>query len=316
MTIQPTFLPSDAIILNTVESYLRSLGTPRTLAPEVQLNLMKSARDYLYSEIAQRVPVVAPKILSADLETNDQAKALFLALSEHAMDPVFIDILIRYLNSINRNNTDQGALLVTGALLTRIMSKYAQDNTEVITKETAKDKDKKKKDADESAEVVDKVFKNSDKIAHLQEAVSYLLGECANKVSMKCGNLTYHQALSIAACIATNNEATLTEIINSDLPITADVFDIISNKNEIIKAALLLEKKDFTKLTQNQEKFIESLERWVFDKLEHNATTNQVYNFLLSIYGVKPDTNKYLINVRDCGTANSNLLQVVRLMTN
>ena len=311
MTIQPTFLPSDAVILNTVESYLRSLGTPRNLSPDVALNVMKSARDYLYSEIAQRVPAVAPKILSADLETNDQAKALYLALSEHAMDPVFIDILMKYLNSINHNNSDQGALLVTGALLAKILSKYIGDQVETATKE--KDKDKKKKDAGEADK---NISIDVDKVAHLQDAVNALLGECANKVSMKCGNLTYKDALIVAACIATNNETTLTEIIESDLPITADVFDIIANKNEIIKAALLLEKKDFTKLTQNQEKFIESLERWVFDKLEHNATPNQVYNFLLSIYGVRPDTNKYLINVRDCGTANSNLLQVVRLMTN
>ena len=311
MIIQPTFLPSDVVILNTVESYLRTLGIPRNLAPEDQLSLMQSARDYLYSEIAQRVPAVAPKILAADLETNDQASALFQALTEHALDPVFIDILIKYLDSINRNGYEQSALLVTGALLVKIAEKWIKDNTKPVT--ANKKKDDKKKDGE--AEETKDNCPDMPKIGHLQEAINYLLGECANKVAMKCGNITYTEALAIAACLASNNETTIVQIIESEIPITADVFDIISNKNELIKAALLLEKKDFPTLNQTQQKFVESLERWVFDKLEHNATTTQLYNFLTSIYGVKPDTNRYLINVRDCGTSNSNLLQVVRLMT-
>lgn len=310
-TMMQNFLPSDAICLNTVESYLKTLGTPYNMPPEAQLTLVQNARDYLYSEIAQRVPNIAPKILSADMDTDERASALFLALSRHALDPVFIRILMNYLGTINKEGRNVGACLVTGALLARIMSKYIEDHTKPVTVVTKDKKDKK----DDTKEVAPQ-NNNFDEIKPLQEAVNMLLGEAANKIAMRCGNITYPEALSIAACIATNNEYTIRELISSDMPVTADVLDIIQNKSELMKAALLLEKKDFAKLTQNQQKFVESLERWVFDKLEHNCTSTQAYNFLLSIYGMRPDTNKYLINVRDCGTTYSNLLQVVRLMTN
>ena len=310
-TMVQNFLPSDAICLHTVESYLKTLGTPRNLPPEAQLTLVQNARDYLYSEIAQRLPCIAPKILSADMDVDERASALFMALTKHATDPVFIKILMNYLGTINKEGQNFASCLVVGALLARIMSKIVEDRTQKATV-TVKDK----KDKKEEVKPADVTPPDMSDIKHLQEAVNMLLGEAANKIAVRCGNITYQESLAIAACIATNNEATIRELIASDLPITADVLDIIANKSELMKAALLLEKKDYTKLTTNQQKFVESLERWVFDKLDHNCTSTQAYNFLLSIYGMRPDTNKYLINVRDCGTAYSNLLQVVRLMAN
>ena len=308
------FMPSDAICLNTVESYLKTLGTPRNLPPEAQLSLVQNARDYLYSEIVQRLPNIAPKILSADMDLDERAKALFMAISHHAMDPVFVRILMNYLGTLNRDNQNMGTCLVVGALLARIAEKYVLDHNKVQTN-TTKDK-KDKKDDKPTPETVNPSTVDLTPIKHIQEAVNMLLGDAANKISVRCGNITYPEALGIAASIATNNSHTLEELISSDIPVTADVLDIIQNKTELMKAALLLEKKDYPKLTTNQQKFVESLERWVFDKLEHNCTSTQAYNFLLSIYGMRPDTNKYLINVRDCGTTYSNLLQVVRLMTN
>ena len=308
-----SFMASDSIVLHTVESYLKTLGTPRNLPPEAQLTLVQNARDYLYSEIAQRVPTLAPKILSADMNLDERASALFMALSKHALDPVFIRILMNYLGTLNKEGQNMSACLVTGALLAKIMGKYIDDHTKQTNVTTKDKKDKKEEKTVTPADIKPNDFSE---IKHLQEAVNMLLGDAANKIAVRCGNITYQESLAIAACIATNNESTITELIASDLPITADVLDIIQNKTELMKAALLLEKKDFAKLTTNQQKFVESLERWVFDKLEHNCTSTQAYNFLLSIYGLRPDTNKYLINVRDCGTTYSNLLQVVRLMAN
>jgi hypothetical protein len=312
-------MESDKVILHTIDSYLRHMGASQNISPDAQLVMIQNARDYLYSEIAQRIPNVAPKILSADLEINDQARALFLALYDHAMDPIFVKIMMNYLGSINRNNQNQGALLSAGALLVRILDKYYLDNAPVKDKDSKKDSKKDpKKEGEEKLETISKNHEQIDasKVKHIQEAIDILLGDVANKITMRCGNITYPEALFIASCISANNESTITELIKSDLPITADVFDIILNKNEIMKSALLLEKKDFTKLTANQQKFVESLQRWVFDKLNNNCTTNQCYSFLVSIYGLRPDTNKYLINVRDCGTTYSNLLQVARLITN
>ena len=176
---------------------------------------------------------------------------------------------------------------------------------------TKKDKNKKSETSDASD------FSNLDveKIAHLQDAVSHLLGPIANIITAKTPNITYTEALAVAAAIATNDQTTLKEIIASELPITADILNIVENPRDLIRAALLLEKKDFTQVTENQQAFIDSLQRWVFKKL-NDIPSNQAYSFLLWVYGAKPDTNKYLINVKDCGTSNTNLLTAAKFLTN
>lgn len=306
MTVE--FLDSDRIVLHTVESYLRSLGTPMTnLSPEQHLALVQSARDYLYSNIVQRVPAIAEKILGADLDMNDKARALYLALSEHCMDPVFVNILMQYLNTIQ----DPKSKLVTGALLVKIASKYIADHTTVATT-TSKDKKDKKATAEETTTPTTKEL---EKINHLQDAITQLLGTVANMITNRTPNVTYPEALALAAAIATNDENTIKEIIASNLPITADIFNILADPTNLIKAALLLEKKDYPKLENNQMEFINSLQRWVFNHL-NSIQCPMAYNFLLSVYGPKPDTNKYIVNVKDCGTDYTNLLQVVKFLAN
>lgn len=305
MTTQ--FMDSDMIVLNTVESYLKNLGVnTATLTPETHLTLVQNARDYLYSEIIQRVPNIAAGLLRADLTLDDRAKALYMAISEHVMDPIFVKMLLQYLDIITKNQKNNRDNMIVGALLAKILSKYIEDHTKAD--DAAKKKDKK---------VEETSSKNPlEAVTHLQEAVKTLLGPVANIIITKCGNLNFTEALAIAACISTNDETTLKEIIASNLPITADIFNILVNQSNIIKAALLLEKKDYTKLTTNQEKFVESLKRWVFFKLDKEATQQQAYAFLLATYGPRPDTNKYLVNIKDCGTEFSNLLTVAKLMTN
>jgi len=314
MTNQATnlFMDSDRIVLHTVDSYLKSMGAnAANMAPESRLALIQSARDYLYSEIAQRIPNIAANILHADLDVDDKARALFMALSDHCKDPIFVKILMQYLGSFPANQTTQKTNLVVGALLAKILTKYIEDNTTPVTNSTKKEKDKKEEAKTESqANTV-----NPDIVAHIQDAVSNLLGGVADAVSTRCGNITYVEALAIAACLATNDASTVKEIINSDLPITADIFTIIADPTNIIKGSLLLEKKDYLKLTPNQTKFVESLQRYVFDMLDKKATAQQALRFLISIYGVQPDTNKYLINIKDCGTQYSNLLQVTKMMS-
>lgn len=301
------FLDSDRIVLHTVDSYLRSLGTPMAnLTPESHLALVQSARDYLYSNIVQRVPAIAEKILESDLDMDDKARALYLALSEHAMDPVFINILMQYLETIK----EPKAKLVTGALLVKIVSKYINDHTKVITTKDSKDKKDKK------GEETQQVDNNSmEKINHLQDAISQLLGGVANMITSRTPNITYPEALAVAAAIATNDANTIKEIIASKLPITADIFNILADPTNLIKASLLLEKKDYPKLDENQQEFINSLQRWTFKHLD-SIQSIQAYNFLLSVYGPKPDTNKYIVNIKDCGTNYTNLIQAVKYLAN
>lgn len=312
LTPQAQFMDSDMIVLHTVESYLKNLGVDmNTMTPESQLAFMQNARDYLYSEQVQRIPSIAVNILHSDFDTDDRAKALYLAISDHVMDPVFVNMLLQYLDTFN-NNSAQEEKMVVGALLARIATKYIEDHTAPTTaKKDKTDKNDKKGDKTEEPAVT---F-NPDSISHIQEAIKHLLGRVANVVATKCCNLNYTQALIVAACIATNDIVTIKDIIATDLPITADVFDILTNPRNLVAGALLLEKKDYTKLTENQKKFIESLQRWTFTKL-NDITQQQCYKFLASIYGAKLDTNKYLVNVRDCGTNYSNLIQVTKFFAN
>lgn len=297
---------SDMIILNSVESYLKSLGTPVGQRPEEKLVITQHARDILYSDIVQRVPRVASYLLTADMETDTFAQGLFKALSNHALDPVFIDILMQYLGKFN-NAEENG---VVGAFLVKVMDRHISDKKRTTTTST---KSSKKGDKVEETSV-----ENNDmsEIKHIHSAINHLLGDMANIISTRCGNLTHNEALAIAACIAMNNKDTISEVIASDLPITAQLFDIVSDPSNLIKSTLLIEKEAFTKLTQNQTAFIDSLKRWVYDKL--NIIPMQTcYQFLVATYGsVKPDTGKYLIQIKDCGKQYNNLLEVAKQLVN
>lgn len=304
--ISKTITDSDMIILQSVESYLKNLGAPRSNYPQEQLIITQQARDFLYSDIVQRVPRVASYILGADMETDTVAQGLYMALSKHAMDPVFINILMQYLSKIN-NPEENGAV---GAMLAKILnkcieSKMAESNKVPSKKEKGADaiKDEKKPDMSD--------------IDHLKRAVEYLLGNLAKIICVRCGNLSEVESYSIAACIAMNNKDTIDEIIASNLPITAQLFDIVEDPSNLITSALLLKKSDMPKLTPNQTAFIDSLKRWVYGKL-NDIPTHSSYRFLVATYkSVKPqDVSKYLIQIKDCGTQYSNLLTVAKQLIN
>lgn len=279
---------SDMIILESVESYLSKIKAPVAINPQEKLIRFQKARDYLYSEIVRRFPRVASYILSVDMNTDDKAKGLFMALYNHSMSPEFVDILMQYLSQTNASEEEVGS---TGALLVKIMNKYIEQNW--------KEPPKPKKG--EKAEPAETVKNDMSDIAHIQKAANQLLGKTTSIVSSVCCNLTHPEAQAIAAAIAMNNIDTVKQIILSDLPVTADLFDIIKNPGNLIAASLLLEKADFVKLSSNQEKFVDSLKRWVYKHL-NSIPSDQAYSFLISVYGsIKPDnSSKYLIQLRDC----------------
>ena len=302
---------SDMIILQSVESYLKTMGTPNIQQPQEKLAVIQQTRDFLYSDIVRRIPRVASYLLSANLETDTIGQGLFIAISKHVMDPVFVTILMQYLYQ-NKNPEENG---IVGALLAKIMDRYVKANwkdTTVKPMTVAKDK----KDKVEPVEVKP-VTNDMTPIKHLQDAISSLLGDITNIVCCRCGNLSNTEAMAIAACIAMNNTDTIPEIIGSDLPVTASLFDIVADPSNIIKSAMLLEKSAFPKLTTNQNTFVESLRQWVYNKL-NIIPTQTSYQFLVAAYGsVRPaDTNKYLIQIKDCGNQYSNLLTVAKQLIN
>lgn len=294
---------SDMIILQSVESYLKSLGTPNNQHPQERLIVTQQARDYLYSDIVQRVPRVASYLLSSDMETDTVAQGLYYALSKHVMDPIFVNILMQYLAKVN-NAEENG---VVGALLAKIMSKYLESKTKQPEATTKPKKGEKGSEAIENNQQMD-----MSEIRHIQEAIDKLLGNLAAVICTRCGNVTHVEATAIAACIAMNNKDSITEIIASDLPITADVFNILTDPTNIIKGSLLLEKTEFTKLTKNQQAFVDSLTRWVFKKL-NDIPMQTSYQFLVATYGsIKPDVSKYLIYIKDCSSAYPQLKEVAK----
>lgn len=295
-----TITDSDKIIVQSVDSYLSQMGPQQAFTQYDKALLTQHARDRLYSDIVHRIPRVAAYILSIDLEQDANAKGFLFAIEQHAMDPVFIDLLMQYLAQRN-DQTENG---IVGALLARIINKYLEQNT-VKTVEKPK-----KGEKTETAKT------DVGPIEHLRMAMNHLLGSMAGIITARAGNLNHNEALGIAACIAMNNRDTIIEVMKLDLPITAQLFNINQDPGQIVAAALLLEKKDFTKLTANQTAFIDSLKRWVYERL-NGIPTHTMYQWLISVYGsAKPDVSKYLINIKDCGTQFSNLMQIAKQLIN
>jgi hypothetical protein len=291
---------SDMIILQSVESYLKSIGTPPSRNPQEGLFVHQQARDFLYSDIVQRVPRVVGYLLSADMETDTVAQGLNIALSKHIMDPVFVNILMQYLSK--HSTPDESSLV--GAYLAKVLNKWLEQNT----KEPEKSKKGEKTETTSSP--------NLETVAHIKQAIDQLLGNITQIIATRCGNLTGNQSLAIAACLAMNNNDTIKEVISSDLPITAQLFDVVKDPSNLIRSALLLEKTEIAKLSTNQSAFVDSLKRWVYDKL-NQITTQQTYQFLVYVYGTtKPDVSTKFINPKDCGTQYSNLLTVAKQMIN
>jgi hypothetical protein len=298
---------SDQIVLNSVESYLRSVGTPVPASPQEKLFVMQQARDYLYSEIVHRLPRIAAYIIQNSGKDDNIAKGLFTAISKHSVDPVLIQVLMQYLSQ--RNNPEENGIV--GALLAKVFEKLYDEKKvkpapQVIDKKS--DKDKSMPTKPEEPDISD--------IKHIGDAVNSLLGQLASIIATRCANITMGDAITVAALIVMDNEESLKEMINSDLPISAQVFDVVKDPSNIIRAALNLNKTDYAKLTTNQSNFVESLKKWVYDKL-NIIPTQTSYQFIIAAYGsMKPDTSMKLIQLKDCGTQYSNLLAVAKQIVN
>ena len=301
---------SDMIVLNSVESYLNSIGTPVTRTPQEKLIVMQNARDMLYSDIVRRVPRLAAYILAADMEVDTYAQGLHASLSRHALDPVFINLLMQYLSK--SNNREE--CCITGAYLVKIANRWIETN--VKEEKPAKKGDK--------AEAVEAAKNNKDPlepIMHIMNAIKALLGGLASYVAVRCNNvLPENQNIAIAACIAMNNKDTIKEIIASDFPITADIFDVpelVPDPSSLIRETLLLEQSEIPgKPSTNQQAFIDSLTRWVYKKL-NEIPAQAIYSFLIATYKTNsPKIDTKFINPKSCGTQYSNLLAVAKQIIN
>lgn len=273
-------IPSDAVIINTVESYMEECHVTMPSSPQQKLYYQEISRDKFYSDIARRMPRVAAHLLT-DGEDSDLAKGLNKALPNHCMDSRYIDILMQFL----KKHGSTADCHIVGAYLVSVADRY-------FVKHPVKD-DKKNPDA-----VVKAKSDIAKTIAHITNAAALLLHDLKEAVEAFCPGFEQSNSIAIAAALAFENETTLKELIHSDLPVTADVLKVYSKPDRIIISALKLKKKDFAKLTKNQETFVESLKKFVFTKL-NSIEAYTCFDFLCRIYNsTSPDFNEYLI----CGT--------------
>lgn len=313
--------PDDVIVLNSVESYLnKSNVLTSTTTPEQQMRLYGAAQKNLYGSIAQRLPRLSRIIIftrqnhdntNADSNTNvdmrrerenkifqDRVNAIYLAIKEiHSKNADFVDYITK---AYMENRFTQDDALCIGALFGRILNDFAEE-LESKKNSTSSTKDKKKGTTETTTSTT--VEEDTEIYKKLLALVKLMLRNVIDCVTSRYPSINEYQAIGIAAVLALNDENTAAELIASDIPVTADVLDVIydnrKSPSNAITGALKLESVNYSKVTPNQMEFINSLKTYVYRCLSSvdNAT---LIKYLIAVYGsVKPDTQKYLINLRD-----------------
>ena len=300
-SIKYNLTDSDMIVLESVDSFLQKQGVPVNTTPQERFIALQSTKEYLYSEIASRIVRLSGYILSANLENDTAAQGLNASLSKHLMDPICVNIIMQALgkgNSIIDN-------CIVGAYFTKVLNNWYLQNI--------KHDEKNKKG--EVVNAAPKLEIQVEPVKHIDLAVNMLLGPMIKRVQAKCVNLNESECKAVAACLAMNTSSTIFELIASDLPITADVLDIIldvyGDLDDIIMSTLRIEANNPEipgKLSTNQTAFVESLSRWIFRKL-NEIPIQSGYQFLVATYGTynNIDISKKFINLRDCGNQYANL---------
>lgn len=317
--MQTMLTDSDRVILNSPESYLKQVHPQPFMNQQEKIMYTGLARDNLYSDIARRTVHVAAYILSADLESDPFAQGLHMSLSKHVLDPAFITILMTHLSQCKSyTGRDLG---VVGAYLCKVMNKWIDTNCPKTVEKTAINKKGENKAKAEKADVnlEEDRKKKLEPVKHVFMAVHTLLHTLIDRIQHTTSLGSDEEILALAAAIAMDNEYTIQEIFSSDLPVTAEVAFALNPKPDIIiKSALLLPTKLIpATMTANQSAFLESLKRWVYEKLNEQGT-QFIYQFLVATYGKHEhvDVSQNFINPKDCGTQYSNLLCVAKQMIN
>lgn len=306
------------LTLNSVESYMKLQNMPTPTSVPEGLDMKAYAKRPFYAKIIPAAPILMQYILEADKTNDQQAIALDYAYSIHVLDTEFIDMLKQYLAGPEQTPASRSAVgAYLTALVNDLLDKKERRIVQTPTKVTEKNKDTKEvetKTVMVEKEVTDFVYKPDD-LKHITDTIALLLGSTATFIQSEFPTLNDREALGVAAGVCMANGYSIVSLKDTNLPITAKIFDILDNdgQNKIISSALELKKDDFGKLTGNQEAFIESLKKWVYGKLNF-LDTSTCYQYLVSVYGtIKPtDLNTRLIYIKDCGTSYVNLLQVAK----
>ena len=306
--------PEDTILMENVESLMakQQVSYPGGITPQQYAYAEEVTRQNFYLKAVPRVPRVVQYIFEADLDTDQKAQGLEYGLKNLLIyDPNFLVSLMTYLAQPNMN---PNGIAAVGAFMVKIINEYAEKVKEAAEATKGKKATEEKKDEkNEEAEGIERISKN----------VGTLLRNVVEIVDINCPGLSDSEKLATAAAIAMQNEQTIGILLQNNLPVTANLLDIIRNSgnnkgmNLVIASAFLLEKKDFPKLTENQEKFIDSLSTYVF-KLVNEKGPTEIGALFAWIYGSMDcrniDLEKYIIDPRACGTQYSRLHATAKSM--
>lgn len=299
---------ADKVVLEKPETFLRAQGINLSSDPRERIFQETRAREALYSEIVRRLSRVCRFILDAE-DDSIAAKELKYALFNHVDDPTFTGVVEQYFERSSETIEQRASV---GAIFTSFMSEKLSRKKAIDPKA-----DKETKEAVKAEN--DKIEEGT---AHIMSCVKKLLGPIVSEIENVTTNLDKNQVLAVAAAIAMNGEQTFENILDSDLPVTADVFtrEIVRDPSRLVRDALLMSKDKYSKyVSKNQKEFLDSLKRWVYNKL-NVLTPHQCYDFLASTYQrtrIKKDdkvTEVLFINVRDCGTKYTNLLTASKIL--
>jgi len=313
----------DRIVLLSLDEYLAQRGyTPQNVRPEEWVRIIDVAGDAFYSDIVQRLTRLFPFINYAD-ENDDRARGLKNSLYHHMRNPRFINLMMKQLYQENNAKANGYA----GAFLCKAAERYLRDMKELddaevtaVPKTTKKDEKGKETKVPTPPAAPKKTHLDENVAASMYNAAMQLLNGKYQYVKNRCVGIEDGDALAIAGYLSMNNELTLKGLIQCDLPLTAELLQndstIGPDPGNIIAAALHLQKADYTKLSVNQTKFIDSLTKWVYSRLDSLAPT-ACLEYLVSVYrtsapGDVVKTN--LIQLKDCGTQYPQLIQVVRAL--
>lgn len=299
------------LTLNSVESYMKKQNMPNPTTPEESLYMRQNAKKPFYAKIIPAAPMLMQYILEADKTEDQKAVALDFAYAKHVLDPEFIEMLMMYLAGPEQTTASRA---VVGAYLTLLLNDLLEKKEKKVNKIPIPMKKGEEEQKFIEKEVVEYVTRPED-VKHISEAISTLLGATASWIQSEYPGLNDREALGVAAAVCMANNYSIQAIVDTNLAITAKIFDMLDNngQNKVIISALNLKKDEFQKLAGNQQAFIDSLKRWVYGKLNALDITT-CYQFLVGVYGSTKPSNlsTRLIYVKDCGTSHINLLQVAK----
>lgn len=304
-----------SVVLNSVQSYMDSRRIPRSMSPAENIIQENIYRQQLYSEIVECMPTYAYYVLSHGDDGDMFAKGIREALTNHIKDREFIDIMLQYLNGLRDTDAPKQRAMV-GALLIDLITRDFSTVSKITPEDDVKKKDKKSdKKEEETLTPEEEAAINAMEPARI--AAANLLAGLTQSIQGVCPELSEIDAQYVGGCILMGGEACIKNIYNYNIPVTADVFDIVINDKEtfesILSSALLLEASAFQKTGANQKAFIDSLTRWVYKTLNTVTDPIKLHQFIVLTYGtISPNVQTKLIKPNDCGPTYGYLHNVVK----